>query len=337
MSDCVRTGSFLNYVDTHIHEKGVSRLKLLLYPLLPWKELEKCTKPSEIYRMLESTQETREEALQIFLFALRAIGGSKRGKQCAEKAAEKLGPELTPPQLDFGQQSSKFRFFFWLVKVVRRLPEQCQQYVMQHFANVEDVNHRFIGNLPHLFIRLYQDKVVTDDEIGMLINCLEDCKRSIRKGTTVMINLEKCTSYLFNFRTEDEASPFSSGDEESTAPSMHEADFEDTKQKLLPKGDSKAKSRRRRRKRNQSGSLSHQTVLFKNTDNSVAIDSEHTKVQVLPASKAELTDSTVFVPVSLEPHPGDPPSVGSADDPKLKTTPERMHNTLCPCIYHAVQ
>ena len=211
MSDREPVGSMLNYVDNQIHEEGVSRLKLLLYPLLPWKELEKCTKPSEIYRMLESTHETREEALQIFLFALKAIGGSKRGKQCAEKAAEKLGPELTPPQLDFAQQSSKFRFFFWLVKVVRRLPEQCQQYVMQHFANVEDVNHRFIGNLPHLFIRLYQDKVVTDDEIGMLINCLEDCKRSIRKGTTVMINLEKCTSYLFNFRTEDEASPFSSG------------------------------------------------------------------------------------------------------------------------------
>ena len=58
---------------------------------------------------------------------------------------------------------------------------------------------------------------------------------------------------------------------------------------------------------------------------------------IISASKAELTDSTVFVPVSLEPHPGDPPSVGSADDPKLKATPERMHNTLCPCIYHAVQ
>ena len=91
MSDHV--GKVLNYVDNQIHENGVSLLKLLLYPLLHWKELEKCTTPSQIYHLLESSQETREKALQIFLFALKAIGGSKRGKHCAKRAADMLWPD----------------------------------------------------------------------------------------------------------------------------------------------------------------------------------------------------------------------------------------------------
>ena len=213
MSDCVPIGSLLYYVDTQIHEEGMGRLKLLLYPLLPWKELEPCTTPSQMYHLLKSGDDTRENALQIFLFALKAIGGSTRGKYSFKKAVEKLGPEHTPPQLDFSQQSSKFRFFFWLLKIVRRLPEQFHKAVKQHFARAIDVNHRFIGGLPHLFIRLYQEKVVTEQDSEKLINVLEDCKRHVRKDTAMMECLEKCTTYLFNFHSEDEANSFSSGKE----------------------------------------------------------------------------------------------------------------------------
>ena len=145
MSD--RVGSVLNYVDNQIHDEGVHRLKLIVYPLLNWSELEKCKKPSQIYLLLEDRDclGSRAKALQMFIFALRAIGGKLRGKHCAQETKTRLSPDLAPPDLDFSQQSKKFRFFFYLVKIARRLPEQCHETVIQHFARVGGVNYRFIN------------------------------------------------------------------------------------------------------------------------------------------------------------------------------------------------
>ena len=211
MSD--RVGSVLNYVDKQIHDEGVQCLKLVLYPLLGWSELEKCKNPSEIYHMLEDRDclGSQAKALQMFIFALKAIGGKLRGKHCAQEAKTRLSPQLTPPDLHFNEQSKKFQFFFYLVKIVRCLPEQSHETVIQHYAKVESVNYRFIEGLPDLFIRLYQDKKISEDDSRELNTVLQACKDSYSKGTTPFQKVEKCVSYLEDFH-DVEDDPFTPGE-----------------------------------------------------------------------------------------------------------------------------
>lgn len=200
--------SMLIFVDKQIHEKGVQQLQLIFYPLLHWSELQKCEHPSEVYRLLKACsvcEGSQEKALQIFIFALRAIGGRERGKYCAVKAENILGTDFTPPPLDFSRQSSKFRFFYWLLKVVKRLPKPCQDHVIQHFSNSEDVNYRFIKGLPDLFIRLYHNKKISETNVSDLIRVLEECKGCFSVDAAVV----KCIDYItHNQKRED---PFSSG------------------------------------------------------------------------------------------------------------------------------
>ena len=199
--------SILTFVDRQIHEKGVECLKLIFYPLLHWNKLEKCEHPSEIYRLLKGSQVcegSQEKALQIFLFALKAIGGHLRGKHCVQEAEKILGAKLPTP-LDFSQQSSEFRFFYWLLKVVKRLPEHCHEHVIQHFSNTEGVNYRFIKGLPDLFILLSQHNKLSEDNTSELISTLEECKKHSQKDDAVM----KCIDYISNIHSEED--PFSSG------------------------------------------------------------------------------------------------------------------------------
>ena len=202
--------SVLNYMDDQIHENGVCRLKFVLYPVLRWIELEKCVRPSEMYHLLEASLESREKALQMFLFALRAIGGSARGKHCAEVAVMRLGPDLIPPDLDFNQQPKQFQFFFWLLKIERRLPESFREIVKQHFSKDLGVNYRFIEGLPDLFIRLYRGKKLHENNTGELVAVLQKCKEQYTEGSRSHSDLVKCMSYLFNMHHE-EVDPFSSG------------------------------------------------------------------------------------------------------------------------------
>ena len=101
--------------------------------LLPWVELKSFTKPSDMYIKLASLESYSEygRALQVFLFSLKAIGGSARGKYCANEARRLLNYHCT---LDFSRESRKFRFFFCLLKIVRRLPTECKEDVLQNFG-----------------------------------------------------------------------------------------------------------------------------------------------------------------------------------------------------------
>ena len=249
MSD--KVGSVLNYSDGQIHKEGLWYLLLIFYPLLPWNELEKCKHPSEIYRLLEGSEASegsQEKALQIFLFALKAIGGRVRGKHCANEAKKILGADLTPTPLDFSQMSSKFRFFYWLLKVARRLPDQCREHVKQHFARAYKFNYRFTKGLPQLFIRLYQDKKLNEQNIREMVSVLEEYQKGLKEDSTSHKDVNKCIGYLLKVEDE-EMEPFSSGiavrlvllhvlhsltimqtvlvffvgDDIDTAPSMHEA------------------------------------------------------------------------------------------------------------------
>ena len=71
--------SFLNFVDGQIHTQGLCLLKLSLYPSegIAWSKLEACIAPSQIFRLFREASEGSEElALQKFLFALKAVGGT---------------------------------------------------------------------------------------------------------------------------------------------------------------------------------------------------------------------------------------------------------------------
>ena len=61
-------------------EMGLSDL-ILYSVILNWKKFEKCSAPSDMYHMVESVQGSREAALKLFLFYLKAI---VRGKRAVE-------------------------------------------------------------------------------------------------------------------------------------------------------------------------------------------------------------------------------------------------------------
>ena len=203
-------GSALNYVDNQIHEDGVDRLKLLMYAVLKpvWKELAKCEKASAIYHMLEGHLGSKEKAMQMFLFALKAIGGSKRGKQSAKKVSQILRP---PKELELEQQTDTIRFFFWLLKVARRLPDDCNKKLKQHFARTLTVNPCYIESIPQLFIKLYQDKVLSECNTSPLMKVLEQYEKCYGQDTPEQKNIRKCMAYLHKFH-DREADPFSSGE-----------------------------------------------------------------------------------------------------------------------------
>ena len=203
-----KVGGLLNYIDNQIDPVGIIRLKFSLYPLLKvqWKDVEKFTKPSEIYHALRSTQTSQNDTLKLFLFALRAIGGKKRGKLCAQEAERKLPPDLIPVPLDFDQQSREFQLFSWLLKIERRLPDECRESVIQIIAKAGSVNHHLpeFQTLPQLFIRLYQSKKLTEEDTSVLSGVIYDCKEVFTDHSAIQCGLNKCLSYLRKFDNEEE-------------------------------------------------------------------------------------------------------------------------------------
>ena len=188
----------------------MDRLKLIFYPLLPWGDLEVIDTPSKIYRKLLDKCSTEDEALKIFLFAVRAIGGSVRGKYCADEAKKIIGRDI--PDLEFAKQSKQFRFFFWLLKIERRLPAECREHMMFHFGRLLEMNHRqFKGSLSLLFIRSYQKTKISEDGFEVLKQALSACKEHVREGSPEFDSLNKCISYLTKFENDDEKKLFTSG------------------------------------------------------------------------------------------------------------------------------
>ena len=209
-----KVGDVLLFCDGQIVGEGLERLRLILYPVLQWRGLEKFSKPSEMYRKLESLDKysSSEKALQMFLFAVKAIGGSKRGKICVKEAKKILGSEFTFRDLEFSKESKRFRFFFWLLKIERRLPKECKERMMTHFANSLGVNYRtFEESVPRLFIELHQKKQVHEDDVTKLKDALETCKTHLLKATPEHDAVLKCISYLTRFQDGEESEPFTSG------------------------------------------------------------------------------------------------------------------------------
>ena len=127
----MNVANFLLLVDHQIY--SLDLLKLSLYPVLPWRQLELEEQPSGIFRLLQEKSGSEETALQWFLFALLAIGGRKRGKYCAEEATKRLDKSKLPVPLNFHNQSVQFRFFHWLVKIAKRMPTEAALIMIEKF------------------------------------------------------------------------------------------------------------------------------------------------------------------------------------------------------------
>ena len=196
----------LNICDDQIHNVGLERLRLILYPILPWNELQKFTTPSEMYRKLALLEpySTEDKALNLFVFALKAIGGSSRGKYCAEKAKHIFHRIKFP--FDFSQQSKKFQLFFWLLKIDRRFPERFKKGIIEECAKLLKVNCQ--DSLPLLFIKLYQKHKVSEADTVKLRKVLFACKGRTQDEKSAV---EKCVSYLAKFERDEEQEPFTTG------------------------------------------------------------------------------------------------------------------------------
>ena len=207
----IELGTVLKLFDDQIHGEGLERLRLILYSLLPWAELKSFTKPSDMYIKLASLENYSEHgrALQVFLFCLKAIGGSVRGKYCAKEARRSLNYHCT---LDFSRESREFRFFFCLLKIVRRLPTECKEDILQNFGRSLNKNYRhYEGSLSSLFIELYQGGKVREDDTTELGDVLKTCKKRFEEGNPEWAAVEKCISYLTKFNNGEMGEPFTSG------------------------------------------------------------------------------------------------------------------------------
>lgn len=202
---------FLLYVDRQIHTKGLNLLKLSLYQELAWGYLEACTKPSEIFHLLQN--KNKGSALQKFLFALKAIGGSARGKCCVEEAKKQLSESQYPRPLDLRAQTKAFHFFQVLVKISRKLPDEAERKMKKHFSNHDMIrsNYRQFEFISELFIQLYQATIISEDDSEALHHELKKCKQYYKEGAEEQARLDKCLLYLTIFHMDSPMDPFMTG------------------------------------------------------------------------------------------------------------------------------
>ena len=207
--------NFLHFVDHQIYFQGLGLLKLSLYPSegLGWSQLEACTEPSAIYRLLEGKSISEELALQKFLFALESIGGGLRGKFCAEEARKRLHQSKLPSPLEFPIQTKQFQFFHWLVKVARKMPDKARRKMIKHFSNHSSIRSNPIRfeTIPELFVVLYQTKIITENDSKALQEELKRCKRYYGRNAEEQTRLDKCVGYLTTFHDQQPHDPFSTG------------------------------------------------------------------------------------------------------------------------------
>ena len=205
--------NFLHFVDRQIYSQGagLGLMKLSLYPSegLAWSKLEACKYPSDIFHLLEEVSVSEKLALQKFLFTLEAIGGTLRGKFCAEEARKLLPQSILPSPLEFATQTKQFQFFHWLVKVARKMPDKARGKMIKHFSRHPKVqsNPRHFETIPELFVVLYHTKIITENCSKALEEELEKCKSHYGRDAEERTRLDKCVGYLAPFNSEQPQNP----------------------------------------------------------------------------------------------------------------------------------
>ena len=170
---------WLNFVDNQIDKEGLEYLKLALYNEVKYSQKSKMAnlKPSNLFHALEAMQEganPTEAALSKFVYCLRSIGSSHRGKWCVIKMKEYQVSEVD--QLDIRVQTPEFRFSNQcLLKVCRNIRET--EGLRRYFGknDILGVNPRNFDSTPHMFIMLLQQRKITPCDQSLLIEALKVC------------------------------------------------------------------------------------------------------------------------------------------------------------------
>ena len=181
-TDRFSLSKWLRFVDKHIDkEEGLECLKLALYTEVKYSEVSKIDnlKPSDLFRALEAMQKgtnPTEAALSKFVYCLRSVGASLRGKWCGMRM-KKYGISKVDP-LDIKVQTPKFKFSNQcLLKIYRRIRRTESEEKLQRFFGKEDIldeNHRNFNSTPHMFILLLQERTITPDDQTLLIKALKE-------------------------------------------------------------------------------------------------------------------------------------------------------------------
>lgn len=174
---------WLNHLNRQLEEvDGLEHMKLALYPDI--KSLQSqiglgwIKTPTDLFYAVVDICGDEQLALAKFHCALLSLGKTMRGIKCIESAKNQFDFHLPPP-LSPEDQSKEFQFFLCLTKISKTLrnqmPEQNgERSVVKWFTTQKRLNaHPLnIHGLPDLFLRAYQNHIITPDNTQDLRDCL---------------------------------------------------------------------------------------------------------------------------------------------------------------------
>ena len=174
---------WLRFVDKQIDkEEGMECLKLALYTEVKYSEISKKDnlKPSELFHALEAMQkgtDPTEAALSKFVYCLRSVGASLRGKWCVTRM-KKFRISEADHLINIKDQTAELIFSNQcLLKIYRRIRKtESEKKLMRFFGkeNILDENHRNFDSTPHMFILLLQQHKITPGDQTLLIRALKE-------------------------------------------------------------------------------------------------------------------------------------------------------------------
>ena len=158
---------WLNFIDKHLSSEAVEHLKFGLHSYFSrfYSEAEKLDKPSAIYRFLlkRCMHTTESEAVGVFMYVIRGLGASLRGKHVLHQALTEY--ELPYIPFDVSNAPERFNFFHCLLRISTKARNiSLGDKLKKEFCSPKylNIDHRNIKNLPDLFIRLHQRDFISE-------------------------------------------------------------------------------------------------------------------------------------------------------------------------------
>lgn len=175
---------WLNYLERQLEEvDGLEHMKLALYPDLKFCQHQisvgSIKTPTDVFRAVVEQCGDEQIALAKYHCALKSLGKKLRGAMCIESAKEQFDFHLPPP-LGPEHRSKEFQFFLCLTKISKTLRNQRpveqngERNVVRWFCSQKylKTNPANIRHLPDLFVRAYQERIITPDNTQALRDCL---------------------------------------------------------------------------------------------------------------------------------------------------------------------
>ena len=185
---------WLHFVDKQLGSEAVELLKLGLHSefIRFYSEVEELDRPSELYYILlkRCMRGSESRTLKMFVHVVQGLGGSLRGNSVTREA---FGEDSTyrmkhPGPLDLKKVSKDFMFFQYLLKISIKADDKIFDQLKKKFSQKSflNINHRQIKSLPHLFIKLFQEKFIAANNTNYLAEVLYkyqawDCLQILNK------------------------------------------------------------------------------------------------------------------------------------------------------------